>query len=247
MSDITSLLEKLNEEKSKEKALRVRVRSLKKDFDADPISFNQQKRIIGSIAEGLASALKLQKVLNEIIRENVKCDNVLSSDRTLLALQLRNSSIGSIINIDGNEHDILNEVIGKISDIPHVKPETIKDKNIEVNVRIPTISDEDKILSRSIELMKSDGDKNVGKSVGILYTHEIIKYIESVTIGDDTVDIVKLPIKDKIVLIDALPLSLNKKISEYIQNIKKVEQDALTVEIDGEEKTIDIDVSFFDA
>lgn len=247
MSDITSLLEKLNEERSKEKALRVQVPSSGTLCDADPISFNQQKRIIGSIADGMASALKLQKVLNEIIRENVKCDDVLMSDRIPLAIQLRKASIGTVVNIDGKEHDALDQIISQVSAIAPTGSKTIKEKNIKVVVRIPTTSEEDKILNRSIELMKTDGDKNVGKSVGDLYTHEIIKYVKSVTIGEDTVEVGKLPIKDKVTLIEALPLSLNKKISEYIQDIKKKERDALTIDIDGEEKTIDIDVSFFDA
>jgi hypothetical protein len=47
-------------------------------------------------------------------------------------------------------------------------------------------------------------------------------------------------------VVENLPLSINKQIVKYIESVKEQENDVLKVEINGEEKSFDIDVSFFD-
>jgi uncharacterized protein (UPF0218 family) len=53
-------------------------------------------------------------------------------------------------------------------------------------------------------------------------------------------------VKDRVKIVENLPLSINKEIIKYIEAFKEDEQSHLKVTINGEEKAFDIDVSFFD-
>jgi hypothetical protein len=44
-----------------------------------------------------------------------------------------------------------------------------------------------------------------------------------------------------------LPLSVNKQIVDFIQDIKQAELDALSFDTESGESTLEIDVSFFDS
>jgi hypothetical protein len=80
-----------------------------------------------------------------------------------------------------------------------------------------------------------------------IYTYELVKYIKSLTVGEDTVQFSEISVRDRIKIVNNLPLSINKQIIEFIQDIKQKEVEVLKVEIDGEVHQIDIDVAFFDA
>lgn len=245
MSDISSLVDKLNKDYKDDFKIEIPSSG---SVASDPLTFNQQKQIIGSIADGTASALKFQKVLSEIIKENVKSeDDIYVTDKLAIVLQLRKNAIGTVLTVGDGSHDILDDILEKALGIKKPKNKKIKYKNITIHTRVPTISYESRILNVSIDVLKKE-EKNIGKSVGELFTHEIVKYIESVEVGDEKIeDFEKLSIQDRCSVVNNLPVALNKKISEHIQSIKKKELEALTVEIDGEEQTIDIDVSFFDS
>ena len=57
----------------------------------------------------------------------------------------------------------------------------------------------------------------------------------------------KLPIKDRIKLVENLPISINNRIVKYIQNVKNIENSWLTVDVKGETKKLEIDISLFDS
>jgi hypothetical protein len=55
-----------------------------------------------------------------------------------------------------------------------------------------------------------------------------------------------LSIKDRISVIENLPLSINQDIAKFIDKIKEIDRTQTKVVIDGEEKSFDIDITFFD-
>lgn len=246
MSEISSLVDKLNKDYNED--FKIDLPNVK-DVKVDPLTFSQQKQLIGSIADGAASSLKLQKILSDIVIENIKSDDdIFTTDKLAVVLQLRQKAIGNEVVIGDDKHDILDELIDNSLKIKKPKAKKIKYKNIVIHTRVPTLKYEGKILNASIEVLKKDGEKNFGKSVGELFTHEIIKYISCVEVGDEKIeDFEKLSIQDRCAVVNNLPVALNKLISDHIQSIKKQEFDALAVEIDGEKISVDIDVSFFDS
>lgn len=119
--------------------------------------------------------------------------------------------------------------------------------NVEIELEVPTLVAENQVISTCVDILKKEADKDVGKSLSEIYTYEITKYIKSLTVADDVINFSDISVRDRVKIVNNLPLSINKQIIEFIQEIKQKETDVLKVEIDGELHQIDIDITFFDA
>lgn len=79
------------------------------------------------------------------------------------------------------------------------------------------------------------------KVIGDAFINEIAKAVQSVTIGEATLDLSTVTFKSRLNTIESLPASLIQKVIGYIENYKKVVDECLTV--DG--YTLPIDGSLF--
>lgn len=242
--NIKSFLDKVNQ--LKEDNFKVTVISKKSEIDCEPLTFKQQKDIISTITDGITGPLKFQKNLNDIIVENTKNKDLTVVDKLLIVLQLRKNSIGSVVKVKNEKYDVLDDVIKKVSKLKHTLSKNIKGP-ISIEVEVPTLGAENQVINACIESVKRDSDKEVGKSLSDIYTFEIVKYIKSVSIMNDILNFQDLSVRDRVKIVNNLPLSLNKEIADFIQDIKKAELDALSFNTDDGEITIEIDVSFFDS
>jgi Mg/Co/Ni transporter MgtE len=118
---------------------------------------------------------------------------------------------------------------------------------VGIELEVPTLISENQVISTCVDILKKDADKDVGKSLSEIYTYEITKYIKSLNVGEDVVQFSDISVRDRVKIVNNLPLSTNKQIVEFIQDIKEKETDILKVEIDGEVHQIDIDITFFDS
>jgi hypothetical protein len=242
--NVKSFLEKISELETEK--LKVDVISTGKQIECAPLTFKQQKEIIATITEGIVGALRFQKVINDAILENTSNKALTIVDKILIAVQLRANSVGTVVKFDGEPHDILSDVIEKLKSVKPVTSKSIKGV-INVDLEIPTLVAENQIITTCVDTLKKDSDKDVGKSVGDIYTFEIVKYIKSIAIGEDAIDFTNLSIRDRIKVVNNLPLTLNKEITTFIQAFKTLENDALTVRIKDSDRLIDVDVAFFDS
>ena len=240
---VKSFLSKIQE--LKEKKIKVDVISTKESVDSSPLNFKQQKNLISTIADGAVGSLKFQKFLNEILIENTGLETLKSCDRLPIILKLRMDSIGNILKIDGEEVDI-SPTLEKAKKMKFKYSKTIKG-DLTIELEVPTLVSENSIIHATIECLKKDGDAEISKNVGNIYTFEILKYIKSVKFGELVLQFADVHIKDRVKIVDNLPVSLNKEIIAFIQDIKKKESEVLVVSVNGEEKSFDIDVSFFDS
>jgi Mg/Co/Ni transporter MgtE len=110
----------------------------------------------------------------------------------------------------------------------------------------PTLLEENKIINYAVEILKKDGEKDVGKNLSNLFTFEIVKFIKSIKFGEKNLTFSELSVKDRISVVENLPLTINQDIAKFIDSIKELDRYQTKVEIDGEEKSFDIDVTFFD-
>ena len=240
--NIKSFLDKIHE--IGDKKIEVDFLSTGKSGESIPLTFKQQKDLISTIADGPVGALKFQKILNQIAIDNTG-DNLLKSiDRLPIILKLRSNSIGDSIKVGDGEVKI-QEILDKIFEKPRIIQSDVILGDLKVEVQVPLITYENQIIQATIDILKRDKDE-LGKNIGNIYTYEIVKYVKSVEFGEDSINFNEIPIKDRVKIVDSLPISLNKRIIEFIQDIKKIENEWLTVEVNGESKTIEIDVSFFD-
>jgi hypothetical protein len=242
--NVKLFLDKINELETEN--LKVDVISTGKKIECEPLTFKQQKEIIATITEGIVGALRFQKVINDAVLENTSNKTLTIVDKILIAVQLRANSVGTVIKFDGEGHDVLNDVIEKLKSIKPITSKNIKGV-INVDLEIPTLIAENQIITACVDTLKKDSDKDIGKSVGDIYTFEIVKYIKNISIGEDAIDFSNLSIRDRIKIVNNLPLSLNKEITLFIQAFKLLENDALTVRINNSDRLIDVDVAFFDS
>jgi hypothetical protein len=215
-----------------------------KKVKANPLSFKQQKDLISTLTDGTLGVIQFQKILNNILSENTG-EDLYVLDKVAAIIKIRCESIGKEITIDGVKVDIA-PVLEKIDKVKYPKLSPIKHDQFTVNLYVPTLKEEIRIINSIIDDLKKDS-KDLGKSIVNVYTHEIVKFVESILIGEDLLDFKSLPVKERINIVEKLPLSTNKAIIKEIENLKKVETELLTVEVNGEEKSFDIDVSFFDS
>ena len=82
---------------------------------------------------------------------------------------------------------------------------------IEIKLEIPSLKEENKVLSYLIDFLKREGDKDVGKNIGNIYTFEIVKFINSVKFGENELVFSQIPVKDRVKVVESLPLSINKQ------------------------------------
>jgi hypothetical protein len=215
----------------------------KRTVKSSPISFKQQKDIIATLTEGTLGIIQFQKIINNILMDNTG-DELSVLDKVPAILKLRYESIGKEINIEDAKIDIT-PILEKIETLKYPKLSNVKHDKFQVNLFVPNLRDEIKVINSIIEDLKKDS-KDLGKNIVNVYTHEIVKFVDNIVMGDDVLDFKSLSIRDRINIIEKLPLSINKKIIKEIEKLKKVETDLLTIEVDGEEKSFDIDVNFFD-
>lgn len=216
-----------------------------KKVKANPLTFKQQKDLISTLTDGTLGVIQFQKILNNILSENTG-EDLYILDKVAAIIKIRCESIGNEITIDGVKVDIT-PVLEKIDKVKFpIKISPIKHEQFTVNLYVPTLKDENKIINSIIDDLKKDS-KDLGKSIVNVYTHEIVKFVESILIGEDLLDFKSLSVKERINIVEKLPLSTNKAIIKEIENVKKVESELLSVEVNGEEKSFDIDVSFFDS
>lgn len=240
--NVKSFLDKIQE--LKESQVKVYVPSLKKEIDSTELSFKQQKELIGTIADGNMGALKFQKLLNSVVLDNTGNSNLTYVDKLPIIIKLRATSIGDFVTRDEVVLN-LNDVLEKFKLLKYPKHKTIKGK-VQVELHVPLLSEELKIIQAGIDSLKKD-ETDIGKTIGNIYTYEIVKYINKIKFGEDELIFTSIPIKDRYKIVENLPLSLNKEIIEYIQEIKGKEAEALEYTVNGETKVLEIDVSFFDS
>jgi hypothetical protein len=115
---------------------------------------------------------------------------------------------------------------------------------IKVLVSFPSLVKENKILAELIGLVK--GDNNLSKNVANIYTYEIVKYIDSISFGEE-LDFDNLSVKERVEIVDNLPIAINKQIINFIQGLKELESKMVEYPVEDGKSRVEIDVNFFDS
>jgi hypothetical protein len=238
-NNIKDFLDKIQELGDK-KNTKVFVASLNKEISCQNLTFKQQKDIISTIGDGFIGVLKFQKILNDVVLENTDNQDLLVTDKLPIILKLRQESISDDVVITDGVVKI-SSLLNNVSKFNPPKTEVVKGEVI-LHLETPKISEENKILKYSIDNTKVE-ENNVSKSIGQIYTFEIVKYISKLVIGNEELEFDKIPVKDRYKVVENLPLEVNRKAIAFIQKIKSAENTLLT---DDSGNSVDIDVSFFD-
>jgi len=240
---VKTFLDKIQE--LKEKKIKVDSISIGKPIDCSPLSFKQQKDLISTVADGAVGALKFQKHINGIINDNTENNDLKISDKLPIILKLRSDAIGDTLKI-GDGTISLKTILDKVKKLKYTQSKSITTDQFTIELELPSLRYESQVIQATIDAVKKEGDGELGKNIGNIYTYEIVKYIKKITFTEGSIEFSEIPVKDRVKIVDNLPISVNSKIIDFIQKNKMAETNWMTLDINGESKTIEIDVSFFD-
>tara|TARA_R100000908_G_C3751186_1_gene145791 strand:- start:570 stop:1307 length:738 start_codon:yes stop_codon:yes gene_type:complete len=241
MSNTKDFISKLTELK---KNFKIFIPSVNKNVNATQINLKQQKDIISTAVNGVVGALQFTKAVNDVITDNVDGDSFYTFDRVPALLALRQESLGSNIKDSKDNIVSIDDFISKAKDIPkfELKKEVSID-SIKVKLKLPTLKDENVILKRCISEVENLKSDSLSDAMGLIYIFEIIKVIESVSVGEEEVEFNDLKVADRFKIIEQLPLELYDKITGFLSQVTQYDKKILT----NDESTIVIDATLFDA
>lgn len=212
------------------------VLSTGKKITLDPLNLKQQKSIMSTSINGVKGLISYPRIINEVILEASKTEDLLIIDKPLLVLALRHNSIGDLYN-----NVSISALIEKIQStkIDFLLKDTISYKNLIIDIALPTLSEENKVIKRLESLVVEDAD---AYNLELAYSYEIIKYIKRVSIDDIEINFTELNISDRALVLDKIPLPATKQIIAFIEKYRDIEKEWLT---DGD-TTIEINSELFD-
>jgi len=243
---ITSILSKLNDHNNSN-LISVYVPSSKKEMQFRPLSVKQQKDLIKSGLDGALAGITISNIIGEIILDNsVDKYDYLVTDKLPILLALRKQSFGSTFLLKEGDEETefdLDDILKKELNYSFDSQVEIKLANSEVvaHVDVIKIQDDIKINQYQLEKLRKNKDEAISETVGSMFIYEIIKFVTKILIQNDTLDLTTLPIKDRLTVIESVPVTLNNSILEYIQQFRKEEAEYVT--IDG--KVLPIDARLF--
>ncbi len=240
----TSTKDFINKLSELKKEFKVFIPSIKKEVTAKQITLKQQKDIISTAVNGVLGALQFNKAVNELIIENVDSDTLFTFDRVPALLALRVESLGDKIKIDDGEIVSLKDSLLKAREVPPFKlTKKVKIGSINVELRIPTLQEENIILKKCIQEIDNLKSENLSEAMGLIYIFELIKTIKSIEVEEELIDFNELKVVDRVKIVEQLPLELYDDITSFLTKVAKFEEGILTVN----ESIIPIDASLLDA
>ena len=179
----TSTKDFINKLSELKKEFKVFIPSIKKEVTAKQITLKQQKDIISTAVNGVLGALQFTKAVNELIIKNVDSDTLFTFDRIPALLALRVESLGDKIKIDDGDVVSLKDSLLKAKEVPPFKlTKKVKIGSINVELRIPTLQEENIILKKCIQEIDNLKSENLSEAMGLIYIFELIKTIKSVQV-----------------------------------------------------------------
>lgn len=206
-----------------------------KEMSFTPLSIKQQKDLIKSSMDGNLAGITFSNIINQIVLDNsVEKYKFLVTDRYPVIVSLRKQSFGETFVLKDDDKTTvfdLKSILDK--KLTFSEPNSIQilleKTDLKVNVNIISIEDDVKINNLQIEkLKKSKDNEDISETVGSLFIYEIMKFVTKLSIGDEEVELSNLPVKDRISVIESLPVTLNNEILSYIQSLRKEENEYIT-------------------
>lgn len=214
----------------------------------------QQKEILNGSMDTSIYSKKFNAVLYDLIKNNTT-ENITEFtilDKILICLQLR-QKVSNIIKVQTKNDKIDVDISPIIEDLKknykHPKESTLTHNNISINV-YPSYIEEEKNYEETIlkDNKKAEDIKNTDDIQDVIsnaFIGELAKSIKSLSINNQTINLINLTFKQRIKLVEKMPASLIQEILNVISEWKKDIDSFLTVKNEEETIVIKIDPLFF--
>lgn len=233
MSELKDFLSILESEPLK----KIEVTTTTKTVTLSPLTFKQQKSLVTSGMDGIVGVMTFIKNLNEIIVSNTGEDDLKIYDRIPLALSLR-KSLSSKPLVSGESSVSVETLLSNIKPFTNANDFSIDGGEFKINLRIPTILEENRILSFCIDELKKISSDNYSKNISTILSYEITKFIKSFQFGDNQIQMDSLSLGDRQKVMDNLPANITNQVTEFIVKIREYDEfilthDGITYEVDS--------------
>ena len=247
MDNFTSALSSLE---NLTKSFDVFVPSLNKKVKFKGLTTKQQKEAVKTALDKNITGITFSNLLNQVIKENsLEKNNYLLTDRSYIVTTLRVLSLSKNITIDEKTVD-LSFVPSQNIPLPNeLRTQELAEDNIKLNVSIPSLEKDTFVNNETRKKLAPlpDNDDFAKESIGEVFINELIKYIDSLTIIDGqqptTIVFNELTFDQKLQIVEKLPLNLNTKLVEFINNTKTFEKKYFTYK--GHALDIELDPTLF--
>lgn len=228
MSNPSNLISKLSE-LNDTNTISAFVPSLNKKLNFKGLNIKQQKDIISTVADGPISGITLNTCINNMILSNVteECSlNII--DRYPIALAIREGFIDKNVKVGDSDTDIdlsehIKECIKKIKSEKIQTEFTINVDTVTINIKVPSLEKDNDINKK----IKKVDENNIGDTIGDLYISEIIKFVDTISIGEgeekDEYNFKDIGYHSATKIIEAMPSSINQKIIDIIGEVRDLE------------------------
>lgn len=253
-SSYKNLLASINELNNKD-TLSVYVPSAGNDVSFAPLTVKQQKLLLSSSVDTDFENLSFMNAINSIISTNCKQNvRILTTDKPLIVLQLREHAIGGTLKIEEDDitHEInLSEHIASCKSLDASISDNLEIEHdiIKITCHVPDIATDTKYnkqFTKKVQKPKSKEKLKVTDVIGDIYVSELVKYIQSIIIGEDVVTPgVDVNISDMVNVFESLPMQVSNKLAALVKETRKFEIACLTPESLPEGVSISIDASLF--
>jgi len=245
MSQLTNILTKLRDI-SDTNLVDIFVASQERIIKFRQLSIKQQKDLFKTGLDGVAAGLTLSEEITNIINTN-SMENVEFSiyDKIPIILKLRANALGTncVVLNDNNQQTLdFNQLLARDIKIPLPEECTkhiVFESEIELDISYPSLAKDSKINRSHID--KAKKQEGISEAIGNLYIYEIAKYIDTITIGPETIDCNLLAVKELVSIIENLPAKLNEEVISFMGKLRKSEEEFLTIS----NNVIIIDSRFF--
>ena len=239
------------------------VPSLKREVSFRELNTAQQKRIIKSIVDSPVYnsqfIVTLYQIIKENCAENIDIDQLTIVDKLFIGLKIRSASVSDTWEIEfdkSNKRGFSLEKIIEQGKTLNLTNKEITEGSYVVNCRIPTIEVEyltEKELRGDVDKKIDDLNLKTTREfqaiIGDVFSNEIVKHIEKITIIKDASEKIeicfdnKISYSNKLAIIEKMPAKVIKEIMDYINEQKK-ELDKVvlfktTIVKDGKEEVLE--------
>lgn len=219
-----------------------------------PLTVKQQKDLLSSGVDASIENLSFLNTLCDIVTDN-NIDNTpcLAVDRSFIAIQLRRQAIGNDmkIEIDGENYIIdIDEHIESVKQKTYNKPEpfTIQHDVITLECSPPDIPLDKRYNKQFTKRVQKPAGQKLKPTdvIGDVYVSELVKWIRTITVGDETVIAEQdATISNMVEIFENLPLQVSGKLAEGVKNARSSEIASLTSKHLPEDGTITMNASLF--
>jgi hypothetical protein len=247
-SNISDVLKQL-ETISIESGIDVFIPSLQKTVKFKALNLKQQKGLLTSSIDESLTKLSFNSYFYNIIKDNIldtlDTNQLLTIDRSIIALNLRTKALESTALIQDKTID-LNKVVDNVPNVQiknYPLESVIVDNNITVKVKAPSLGVDNDLNGFALSKKNQDSDFKV--VIGELFVYELTKFITDININagetPTVISFASTKVSDRIAIVEKLPSSVVNKVLDFIKNYRNLE----TLYLKVDDVTIDIDGSFF--